>query len=69
MGYLIVSTFDNRQAAEVEKAAQEQNGNVAEIKVSESVTVNDSTVDPARMRWDKDGSPTLYTVIIEGGQD
>jgi uncharacterized surface protein with fasciclin (FAS1) repeats len=69
MGYLIVSTFDNRHAAEVEKAAQEQNGHTAEIKVSGSVTVNDSTVTTAQMRWDKDGAPTLYTVIIEGGQD
>lgn len=66
MGYLIVSTHPTQQAAEVEKAAQEQNGNKAEIKVSNSITVNDSTADPTQLKWDKDGAPTLYIVIIEG---
>jgi len=66
MAYLIINTFDSRQAAEIEKAAQEQNGNNAEIKVSGSITVNDCISNPVQMKWDKDGSSPLYTVIVEG---
>mgnify|MGYP000882962859 CR=1 FL=1 len=66
MGYILVKTYDNEQDALVEKSAQVQRGNAAELKVSESVTEYDCTEEPSKRVWDKDGSPTLYTLIISG---
>lgn len=65
MAYIVIDIFSDDKTAEERAEAYKESGRKTRIVKTNSITVNDCTVDPCIAKYDRDGNP-LYILISEG---